>query len=113
MNIPTEAQEQIAVAQYLDATKMLWCHVPNGGLRNKIVARNLKLEGVKAGVPDIMIFEPTRGYVGVAIELKRIKNSSVSDSQKEWLQALQDRGWCTRVCKGAGEAINAIRELYN
>ncbi len=27
--------------------------IPNGGLRNKLVARKLKMEGVKAGVLEI------------------------------------------------------------
>ncbi|WP_299077650.1 VRR-NUC domain-containing protein [uncultured Paraglaciecola sp.] len=108
----TEAQEQKAVAQYLDYTGLLWCHVPNGGKRNKIIAANLKREGAKAGVPDILIFEPVHKFVGTAIELKIQKGGRLSEPQKEWLQALQDRNWCTRVCNGADYAIQVIKELY-
>ena len=35
-----------------------WCHVPNGGLRNKITAYQLKRAGVKPGWPDMLLLDP-------------------------------------------------------
>ena len=66
----TEDALQIATARLLDSTGLVWTHVPNGGLRNKIVAAKLKRMGVKAGVPDVLIFNPAAENCGVAIELK-------------------------------------------
>ena len=111
--IPTEEQEQNAIAQFLDIIGVDWCHVPNGGHRNKIVGAKLKAQGVKRGVPDILIFTPPScgGYVGVAIELKKIKGGKTSKEQKEWLSMLKKYGWHTSVCKGSGEAIDLIKKL--
>ena len=55
--IPSEEHEQRALALWLDWHKILWCHVPNGGERSKAVAGKLKAAGVKAGVPDVLVFE--------------------------------------------------------
>jgi hypothetical protein len=39
---PTEYEEQIKLAEYLDMKNYLWCHVPNGGNRNAITGAKLK-----------------------------------------------------------------------
>lgn len=111
---PTEDQEQRTVAQFLDLLGFRWAHPPNGGSRNVIEAKKFKGMGVKAGIPDILIFDipPGSDYKGVAIELKRLKGRRLSDEQREWLDALSERGWLTRCCKGADEAIKFIREVY-
>jgi hypothetical protein len=110
---PTEDHEQEVVAQYLDLLKVLWCHVPNGGMRNQIVAVKLKRQGTKRGVPDILIFDPPPcgGYVGCAIELKRKKGGTLSEEQKDWRDDLRMCGWFTAVCKGADEAIFLIQKM--
>lgn len=112
--VPTEDQEQIALAQYLDARKLAWCHVPNGGSRNVIEATKLKRMGTRRGIPDVLIFDPClwceSHYVGIAIELKRVKGGRVTPEQDAWHHALEERGWLVRVCKGAGEAIDFIQQ---
>ncbi len=45
-------------------------HVPNGGKRDKATAMALKRQGVKAGVPDIVLPAAREGYHGLYIELK-------------------------------------------
>ena len=55
--IPTEEQEQVTLAHWLDLHKIAWFHPPNGGHRNVIVGRKLKAQGVKRGVPDVMIVD--------------------------------------------------------
>jgi len=110
----SEEDEQRSVAQYLDMRKdLLWCHVPNGGARNIVVGRKLKAQGVKPGVPDILIFNPpNNGYVGTAIELKRRDGGSLQESQIKWLKRLGDYGWDTNICHGSGQAIELIERLY-
>lgn len=111
---PTEDQEQRIVAQFLDLIGFRWSHTPNEGKRNVINGARLKAAGMKRGCPDILIFDrpPDSDYVGVAIELKRQKGGRLSDEQREWLDALSDRGWLARCCKGADEAIKFVREVY-
>lgn len=56
-----EAEEQIAIMNWAEYNmgkypelKYLY-HTPNGGSRNSAEARNLKKQGVKAGVPDLCL----------------------------------------------------------
>jgi hypothetical protein len=81
--------------------------VPNGGLRNKKVAANLKKEGVKAGVPDIMLPVPRGKFHGLFIELKFGKNKPTA-TQVWWLDRLLQEKYAVKVCYGAGEAIEII-----
>lgn len=111
--VPTEEQEQIKLAEYLDRHNYTWCHVPNGGFRNVVTGKRLKAQGVKPGVPDVLIFDPVKhvegkSYVGIAIELKRQKGGQLSMHQKNWLNYLRQCGWYTVVCKGADQAIDLL-----
>ena len=104
--VDSEEKEQMRLAAYLDGQKILWCHVPNGGHRRKIVAASLKRQGVKSGVPDVLIFAP----IQAAIELKRKSGGSVSANQRKWLDALNDAGWETYTARGADKAIEWLTE---
>lgn len=110
----TEDQEQRVVVEWLDWKRHAFCHVPNGGKRSKIEAAIFKGLGVKAGVPDLLIFSRTepmldRGYVGVAIEMKSEKGK-LSPLQKEWLGKLSKCGWLAVCCYGADEAITMLEK---
>lgn len=95
-------------------------HVPNGGHRHISVAAQLKAQGVKPGVPDILIPVPSvvlmdsktaalyvqankitapLSYLGLAIELKVGKNKQ-SEEQKRWQARFQQSGWRAVVCYG-------------
>ena len=73
--------------------------VPNGGERNIKVASTMKAEGVKSGVPDIMIpyahtspdNKPRTNY-GLFIELK-VKSNKPSKEQVSWSQMLDSQGY--------------------
>jgi len=108
----SEHDEQVAVCQYLDLLKIIYCAVPNGGHRHMSVAKKLKAEGVKAGVPDLLLFTPACGYRGVAIEMKATKTGKLSKAQQKWKENLESCGWLSVVCHGAGEAIKVIDQLY-
>ena len=112
--VPTEDQEQRIVAQFLDLLGFRWTHCPNEGKRNVVNGARLKASGMKKGTPDILIFDPPpdSDWVGVAIELKRQRGGKISKEQQEWLDALSERGWLTRCCKGSGETIEFLREIY-
>ena len=87
-------------------------HIPNGGDRGKAEAGRLKAQGVKAGVPDLMLPVPRGGYHGLFIELKADKGR-LSEAQKEWIQELQQQGYAATCCKGLDEAMNTITRYMN
>ena len=114
-----EENEQIELARHLDAAGLIWCHPPNGGKRHKAVAAKLKAQGVKPGVPDVLIFGPPHrlpdGCAGVAIELKRAplpsgrKMGRASKAQLQWLANLEACGWLTTVQHGFSAADRWLR----
>ena len=114
--IPTEAQEQTTLFQWARIMEKFWPelrllhHIPNGGSRNPIEGRNLKMQGVKAGIPDIFLPCARGQYHGLYIEMKRQKGGRVSLEQKKMLLALQHEGYRVCVCRGWEEAKNAITE---
>ena len=57
-------------------------HVPNGGKRDAATAVALKRQGVKAGVPDIMLPAARAGYHGLYIELKAGKNTTTKKTER-------------------------------
>ena len=116
---PSEEQEQKALAQWLDYMGILYTATANGARTSIRQAVKLKTTGCKKGTPDILIFDPVRLhgpksvplYVGCALELKRKAGGKVSPEQRQWLQALEQRGWVAIVAKGAGEAISMLQSL--
>ncbi len=113
-DIPTEAQEQKALFEWArwaggkHPELNLLYHVPNGGSRNVIEAHNLRLQGVRPGVPDICLPVPKGRYHGLYIELKRRKRGVVSDDQRAWIYCLNRNGYRAVVCKGWDEAREEI-----
>lgn len=106
MPIPTESQEMQILAGYLDAKGYLWCHPANEGRRSPRAGARLKREGLKRGVPDVLIFAP----VQIAIELKRVKGGVATPEQTEWLAKLSDSGWKSFLAHGADSAIQFIEQ---
>lgn len=105
----TEDNLQIQVANYLrmQYPKVLWCHTPNGGSRNAIEGAKLKRMGVRAGMPDIMVYEDRHPFNGLAIELKVGKNKP-TENQVFVLNELTRNRWQTAVCYSIDEAIKEI-----
>jgi len=111
--IPFEEDEQATVCSFLDILKLDYCAVPNGGFRHKKTAVSMKRTGVKAGIPDILIFSrPKDNSAGVAIEMKRLKGGRVTPEQEAWHTKLRGHGWKVFVCRGAGAAIDCIKRVY-
>lgn len=105
--LPSEAQEQAALVQWLRLKGYKHFRVPNEtytkSWKQKAVNKAL---GVVPGVPDIFVVTPT-GLV--AIEMKRLKGSTTSEAQKEWIATLNALpGIRAAVCKGADAAIKFI-----
>jgi len=72
-------------------------HIPNGGSRNPLEAKNLKRQGVKAGVPDLFLAKPSNGYCGLFIEMKYGKNK-LTPLQDAYFMLLNENGFKCAVC---------------
>ena len=72
--LPSEGQEQATLFNWARMMEgmypelRLMFHVPNGGGRSKAEAGRFKMEGVKAGVPDIFLPVPRGNYHGIPAE---------------------------------------------
>lgn len=113
--VDREGQEQAALMReldlrYPDVAKLIF-HVPNGGHRVKAVAAKLKAQGVKAGIPDLVLPMARGGYFGLFIEFKAAPpfDADVSASQHGFIQALNLQGYLAVVCRGRLDAMEALR----
>lgn len=119
---PTEETEHRMLAQWLDAKGLVWCHPspnayraalrmnPHAAMRAGIKAKQM---GVKAGIPDFLIFSvpQNKPYRGVALELKRLSGAYATPAQLEWLEDLERCGWMASVCYGGMGAIKFLQGL--
>jgi len=111
---PLESEEQAALFEWaalsekrMPELRMMY-HIPNGGLRNKVVAVRLTAQGVRRGVPDICLPVARGEMHGLYIELKRRKSGRTTAEQDDWIELLQAQGYAAIVCRGCNEAIAAI-----
>jgi hypothetical protein len=119
MKKTTERQEARALIQWANLhpiAKDFLFHIPNGGSRNPIEAKNLKLEGVKAGVSDYFLAYPReiinkyglRGYSGgLWIELKT-PTGKPSKVQLDWIERMERQDYQVCIAYGWEEARDAI-----
>ena len=98
--------------------------VPNGGKRtHRTIVRNgkvytyspeaaqMKKEGVTAGVADLILLKPSRGYASLCIEMKTTdKASRQRESQKEWQKAAEDAGNKYVVCRTLEEFMAVVKD---
>lgn len=112
---PTESAEQITVFQwaaYAEGTHpelRLLYHIGNERKCSPQQGARFKAEGVRKGVPDIVLPVARGGYHGCYIELKRSRGGRLSPEQGEWLDALTAQGYYAVRCNGAEAAIETIR----
>ena len=83
--------------------------IPNGGYRTKATAGKMVAEGVKRGVPDLMLPLPTDKFHGLFIEMKFGKNK-MTPEQQEFFDYATQQGYLCKVAYSAEEAIEIIDE---
>lgn len=86
--------------------RLTYFHVPNGGYRSKREAWALKLMGVRAGIPDLVIGLP-KGRL-IFVELKADKGR-VSEIQKEIHAELGTYGFDVHTVKSLEELMNIFK----
>lgn len=110
--VPYEDQEQIRFANWLRKNNILFAASANGGSRNGLEALKLKRMGVSKGFPDIFIPFPYGEFHGLFIEMKRTKGGVVSSEQKDWIAALNRKGYQAQVCRGFDEAVSCVKNYF-
>lgn len=83
--------------------------IPNGGHRHLFVAKKLKSEGVKPGVPDICLPVPRGNYPSLWIEMKAGRNKPTG-TQITWHTLLSRYGHMVAVCYSWQDAARIISE---
>lgn len=108
--LPTEHQEQVALIDWAELVSiskwpaLRWMYaVPNGGVRHFITAVNIKAEGVRPGVPDLVLPFPVFPFHGAYLEMKR-RGGSLTPLQVEWRDYLKSQGYAYCMAQGFDEA---------
>ena len=86
--------------------------IPNGFV-GKAEKAKMKAEGLKPGVPDIMLPIPRAFYHGLFIEMKKPamngeREGQTRPEQKVWLAYLESVGYRTTRCYGFHEARQTL-----
>ena len=105
--LPTEHAEQCAVASWLRRRGVWFFAVPNGAKMGAAEAAKMKREGLRPGVPDLLIVD--RGRL-LALEMKARESGRPTPEQNAAMEHLTSQGWDCGVCHGAKEAIQWLRE---
>lgn len=100
--------------QYPTLAAYMWA-VPNGGARHAKTGADLRLEGVRAGYPDLLFDLPRGPFHGLRLELKRTgaTPSSVRPAQRETGEALLSVGYLAIVAFGQEHALEQIRRYWD
>ena len=114
-----ESRAQQAVVRWWDMACKQWgCQkwmlfaFPNGGRRDALTGFLMQKEGVRSGIPDLMLCVPHAQRSGLFLEMKTA-TGSLSPEQRTILPILQTLGYQTAVCRSAREAINVIEAYLN
>lgn len=109
---PSESYEAVRFVEWLEQADppILFSHIPSGMFSRswKTIAKN-KREGLRRGLPDYLLILPNNKLIFV--EMKRLKGGRVSPEQKIFIEALTRCDIEARVCLGAEEAINFVKEM--
>ncbi len=89
--------------------------VPNGQVRDVRIARKLKAEGQRNGVPDLCLDIPRGPFHGFRCEMKR-RNAKPSDwreDQREWAARLNANGFLAVVACGADQGFDQFKAFWD
>ena len=126
----SEYNTHLAVVQYLKLQyKNALFHSDVSAVKLPIqVAAKVNRLNNRSGHPDLMIYERSGKYIGLAIEIKRegqypykkdgtLKKNEHLEKQQKYLNDLEKRGWKAVFCTGFDEAKKVIDwyllKLYN
>lgn len=97
--------------QYMELRGCLFS-VPNGGARDAVTGRILKMEGVVAGVADLILLVPNQHHHALLIEMKTEKGRQ-SPSQREWQKNIEQYNYKYVICRSLDDFIKTIKDYLN
>lgn len=113
--IASEHAEQCLVIEWwarahktFDVPEFSLFAIPNGGARHPAVAAKLKAEGVRRGVPDLMLAVPVGRFHGLYVEMKRSDGGRTTGHQDAFAVYLVQAGYEHHIASGFDEARAAI-----
>ncbi len=83
--------------QYPKLARLLFA-VPNGGARRPIEGKIMKAEGTLAGVSDLILLYPSKGFHALCIEMKTEKGRQ-QPSQKLFQRAVEEMSYKYVICR--------------
>ena len=110
----SEERLQSEVVKYirLQYPKVRFCASLGGIYTGPRQATKAKRTGYSRGFPDLQICEARNGYHGLFIEIKTHKGRA-TQVQKEWIEALNERGYKAEICKGLPAILDLIDNYLN
>jgi hypothetical protein len=106
---PLETFEQVAFVEHMESKGIRFFAVPNGCKKTKYQRWQFQREGLRSGVPDLFILEKSpKGHSFLALEMKRQKGGSLSQSQKGWIDWLDKNDYAVAVACGCQSAIRIL-----
>jgi len=115
-----EEREQRALIQWLDLKGWKYTAIPNSTYTSKSQANKNKLNGLRAGLPDMFIIgrksnnEPFPAFIELknpAIKPKKKGKGGVTEEQAEWIDAINQSGIPAFVAYGWVEAKEELERL--
>ena len=110
----SESRLQSEVVRYisLQYPKARYCASLGGQYQPFQSQRNkARSTGYSKGFPDLFLSEARNGYHGLALEIKTIKGRATKE-QKEWIEALNERGYKAVIVKGLPDILNCIDSYF-
>jgi hypothetical protein len=119
--IPIKKEEAREQARLVAALRRCWnllpdemrpviAHIPNGGSRDAREASNLKIQGVLAGIPDLIIILPCGESAWVEM---KAADGRVSKSQTDLHAHFKALGHDVITAYSAEEALAALRKRFH
>ena len=113
---PPEAKAQILVNTWMQTIhpEIMCVHIENEGNKTRWESFVTANNGLRSGMPDVMIYEKRGGCIGCALELK-IYPSLPTKNQEATIEMLNQRGWATGVIREdtAGKLFDATISAIN
>lgn len=117
---PLEKDEQKSFIAYCDANNITVVHIANEFISQNIqnrfsYIRSLKKQGYRVGFPDLAVLarNKSKTHEVLFIEMKRQKGGVLHEEQKEWIERLDNEGYCVGVAKGCEAAINILNRYLD
>ena len=83
--------------------------IPNGGGRTPQERVSLHAEGVLAGMPDLVVLKPSKGFYGLFLEMKT-REGVESAAQKDIARRLNKEGYLCLVARSSQDAFKIVTD---